>query len=90
MLRLTSLAPEFRTLAILIVIVTFIIIVNWRIFIKAGQSGWKSLIPVYNLHILYKKTKLNGWYRCLLTVVPIIASLWIVFLVLIITNNLYG
>lgn len=26
----------------------------WMIFVKAGESGWKSLIPIYNLYILYK------------------------------------
>lgn len=23
------------------------IIANWRIFIKAGEDGWKSIIPIY-------------------------------------------
>ena len=26
----------------------------WMIFTKAGESGWKSLIPIYNIYILYK------------------------------------
>lgn len=26
----------------------------WKMFEKAGEAGWKSLIPVYNLYILYK------------------------------------
>lgn len=25
---------------------------NWKAFEKAGQEGWKSLIPVYNLYVL--------------------------------------
>lgn len=25
----------------------------WKIFTKAGEAGWKSLIPLYNLYILY-------------------------------------
>ena len=32
------------------------IIANWKIFTKAGQAGWKSLIPIYNIVILFKKT----------------------------------
>lgn len=27
---------------------------SWKIFEKAGEAGWKSLIPVYNSYILYK------------------------------------
>lgn len=26
----------------------------WRMFTKAGQPGWKALIPVYSTYILYK------------------------------------
>ena len=31
-----------------------IVIANWKIFTKAGEAGWKSIIPVYNIYILYK------------------------------------
>ena len=30
------------------------IIANWRIFTKAGEAGWKSIIPVYSDYISYK------------------------------------
>lgn len=26
----------------------------WKIFVKAGQPGWASLIPFYNMHVLYR------------------------------------
>jgi len=26
----------------------------WKIFKKAGEKGWKSIIPIYNSYILYK------------------------------------
>ena len=32
----------------------FVVIANWMIFKKAGISGWKSLIPVYNMYLQYK------------------------------------
>lgn len=32
------------------------IIAWWKIFEKAGEPGWKSLIPIYNLYVLYKLT----------------------------------
>lgn len=31
-----------------------VIVANWRIFTKAGEAGWKSIIPVYNGYIGYK------------------------------------
>ena len=32
------------------------IIANWRIFTKAGEAGWKAIIPAYNTYVLYKLT----------------------------------
>jgi len=29
------------------------IIADWKIFTKAGEPGWKSLIPIYNVFIEY-------------------------------------
>ncbi len=30
------------------------IIAYWKVFTKAGEPGWKSLIPFYNIYIQYK------------------------------------
>ena len=30
------------------------IIANWHIFTKAGEAGWKSLIPIYGDYVSYK------------------------------------
>jgi len=35
-----------------------IIISRWKIFVKAGQEGWMSIIPIYNTYIL--TTKIAG------------------------------
>lgn len=34
----------------------------WRIFEKAGHSGWKSLIPVYNSYIRYRLAWRPLWF----------------------------
>lgn len=26
----------------------------WKMFIKAGEPGWKALIPIYNMYIVFK------------------------------------
>jgi len=30
------------------------IIAMWKIFAKAGKPGWASIIPIYNLYVLYE------------------------------------
>lgn len=37
-----------------IIFYILVIIGQWKMFEKAGESGWKALIPIYNLYILYK------------------------------------
>jgi len=32
----------------------FILVAGWKLFEKAGEPGWKSLIPIYSSYILYK------------------------------------
>ena len=29
------------------------LIANWKIFVKAGEKGWKSLIPVYSTYVQF-------------------------------------
>jgi hypothetical protein len=30
------------------------IIANWKIFTKAGEAGWKSIIPILNSYVIFK------------------------------------
>ena len=47
------------------------IIINWKLFTKAGREGWKSLIPFYNLYIEFEIAGMNGW-MFLLMLVPLV------------------
>lgn len=44
------------------------VIAMWRIFEKAGEAGWKAIIPIWNTYILYKITWGNGIYFLLLLI----------------------
>ena len=39
-----------------------LIIAGWRIFEKAGEKGWKILIPIYDVYILFKICGLKKWF----------------------------
>lgn len=39
---------------IILAFYVLIIVAQWKIFTKAGQEGWKALIPIYNVVVLYK------------------------------------
>lgn len=40
---------------IVFALATIMIVGLWKIFTKAGQKGWKSLIPIYNSYIVITK-----------------------------------
>ena len=46
-------------------------VANWRIFKKAGQPGWASIVPFYNCYIEYGIYWGNGW----IFVIPIVLGL---------------
>jgi len=43
----------------------------WMIFTKAGQEGWKAIIPFYNLYILLQIVGREGWWL-ILFFIPIV------------------
>ena len=55
----------------LIAMYVLLVIAQWKIFAKAGEAGWKSLIPFYNLYILFKIADGNG-IKFLLLLIPVV------------------
>lgn len=55
---------------VILAIAVFAIVCMWKIFTKAGQPGWASLIPFYNNYVLFEIAWGNG-LLFLLMFVPI-------------------
>ncbi len=67
---------------IMLVILVVELIGLWKTFTKAGQAGWKCIIPIYNLVTLYKIAGISPWLiLCyLLSWIPVIG--WLIVLIL--------
>ncbi len=52
----------------------------WKVFTKAGEKGWKCIIPIYNVVILFRISGLSPWIICgyLLAFIPFIG--WLISL----------
>ena len=61
------------------------LIANWKIFTKAGEPGWKILIPVYNLYISFKRFWTRRWFW--ITFAVSVGSAVVVALITAITND---
>ncbi|MDD6193345.1 MAG: DUF5684 domain-containing protein [Lachnospiraceae bacterium] len=40
-----------------------LIVALWKVFIKAGEPGWKCLIPIYNVYMLFKIAHNDGFVK---------------------------
>jgi hypothetical protein len=56
------------------------IVANWMIFQKAGQAGWKSIIPIYSTVVQLRIVGQSGWLALLL-LLPWLGSLIILIIV---------
>lgn len=78
---LLGLLPIMIVILFVIPISLVTIISYWRIFEKAGQPGWTSIIPVYNTIVLLKISQKPEWWVILYfiplanTVIGIIVSI---------------
>ena len=46
-----------------LVFYALMVIASWKIFEKAGEAGWKSIIPIYNVYILFKIVRINKSFK---------------------------
>jgi hypothetical protein len=55
-------------LLIFVVMVIPGIIVNWKLFEKAGKPGWASIVPLYNSYVMTEIARVPTWYFFMLFV----------------------
>lgn len=89
----------FTALSIVPVVVGLAIVVLmlaafWKVFEKAGEPGWKSLIPVYNAYLFVIISGKPGWWF-ILFFIPIVGVIANLLVCLSLANkfgkgNLYG
>ncbi|HZU14715.1 MAG TPA: DUF5684 domain-containing protein [Chloroflexota bacterium] len=71
-----------------LVVVVLEIAATWQLFVKAGESGWKSLIPIWNTLVLLRMAGRPGWWF-ILYLIPIV-NVVIHFIVMIDLARNYG
>src|SRR5438094_3620519 len=62
-----------------LLIALFIIVAMWKVFTKAGQPGWASIIPIYNLYVSCKIVG-RPWWWILLMLIPFVNFIILIIL----------
>ena len=77
----TTMSPEQSTATTIVMLIVAVIeiIAMWKIFTKAGDGGWKSIIPIYNIITLCKIADGSGW-KVLLFLIPIVNVIYYIIL----------
>jgi hypothetical protein len=72
---------------IVILLLAIVCIVGiWKVFTKAGQPGWGSIIPIYNAYLLIKIAGKPGWWLILLFI-PIVNFIMAILISLGVAKN---
>jgi hypothetical protein len=61
-----------------IAIVVLVVAGWWRVFTKAGEAGWKSIIPIWNIIVLLRIVGRPVWWIILLIIPLVSLIVWIV------------
>ncbi len=89
--------PEYKISSLVVMLLS--IVAMWKIFEKAGEQGWKSIIPIYNVYVLFKLLKLNFWILlaaivCLIipfvNIIALVVLLYFVFAALYRLSKAFG
>lgn len=56
------------TILINFAVAAFLIIAQWKLFLKAGEPGWAAIVPIYNTVLLMKIAGKPGWWVILMFV----------------------
>lgn len=65
----------FTTLIIILLLALPIsvlyIVCQWHLFVKAGEPGWKCLVPIFNFYTAYNLFWNTGWFIASLVIAAI-------------------
>ena len=71
----------FIVMLIYLAVIILIIVSMWKVFVKAGQPGWASIVPIYNMIVMLQIADKPLWWIILYFVpianiiIPILVSI---------------
>jgi hypothetical protein len=72
-------APSPVSTIVGLLVALLLIIAMWKVFTKARQPGWASIIPIYNLYVWCKIVG-RPWWWILLMLIPLVNFIILIIL----------
>lgn len=87
-----SIVTFIKTYAVAFFSISFVVLVlqivaMWKLFKKAGEPGWKAIIPIYNSYVYYKISGVPSlfWILIVVSVLSAVPNDIVVYISLILT-----
>ena len=76
---LNILGPVITLLILAVIVIN--VVATWKIFTKANQPGWASIVPIYNMVVMLQIVKKPTWWVILgfIPIINIIIGLIVVY-----------
>jgi hypothetical protein len=65
------------TIIVMLVLCAFFIVCWWKVFTKAGQPGWASIIPFYNIVVMLQIARKPLWWLVMF-LIPIVNFVFLI------------
>lgn len=75
----SSSGPSALLLLIYLAFIVVTIVAYWKIFVKAGEAGWKSLIPIWNTIVLLRIVGYS-WPYIFILIIPLVNIIFAIYL----------
>lgn len=69
---------EFIFILLALAFIVLIYASYWKIFNKAGEAGWKCLIPIYNVVVMCQIAKISPWWT-LVSFIPYVSVIFSIY-----------
>jgi hypothetical protein len=67
-------------LVVVLAIAILMIASMWKLFSKAGQPGWASIVPIYNYVVMLQIIKKPIWWLIIILFVPFVNFIFIILM----------
>ena len=61
-----------------LVVYVLVIVGWWMVFTKAGEAGWKSIIPIWNILVILRIVGREWWWIILMLIPIVNLIVWII------------
>ena len=69
-----------------VAIIALMIVSMWKIFVKANQPGWASIVPFYNAYVMVEIAKKPTWWFGMLFV-PLVNFVFMIMIINALAKN---